>query len=385
MSEPPVVGGGITINPAPGGAVTTVCPAGETCAEYRGEFDDDYRGLNGLAMSDLLGKLTAAGHDRVAALRAHVNHASGVNVGRLMAALDAVWFRNFDTHTTQGKDIVAADLDEFLKFDVDQRDVVNKYMIANLRPPSPSAAAPAAPAAAGGSGGLGGTPFPDSQLSELDTPEETEFKRKVYNAHVAATLARGRKFNLGTAAEDLVRCEGGRLHKDAAPAFTQLLARARADLAALQAPLADGVTVSDDVKQARELAAPASAIGIGSAYRSAPEELAIWQVLFPKYFHDTTRARQAAVGGEFGDAAVGVLVNHYSGRKAAPGFGNHTLGIAVDFTTTQGTGDSAKLGPDGSQTALWMASWLHVWLVHNAGTFHITFLATEAWHWEFHS
>ena len=74
------------------------------------------------------------------------------------------------------------------------------------------------------------------------------------------------------------------------------------------------------------------------------------------------------------------MVSYYSGRKAAPGFGNHTNGIAMDFVTTQG---GTALGANMSQNRLWVASWLHHWLVDHAGDFNFKPIATEAWHWEY--
>lgn len=77
----------------------------------------------------------------------------------------------------------------------------------------------------------------------------------------------------------------------------------------------------------------------------------------------------------------GIMVRWYSGRKAAPGFGNHTNGIAVDFTTTQ---SGVRLGANTSQNKIWLDSWFHQWLVaHAASDFNFKPIATEAWHWEY--
>ena len=76
--------------------------------------------------------------------------------------------------------------------------------------------------------------------------------------------------------------------------------------------------------------------------------------------------------------AVSILVAHYTGSKAAPGFSNHSSGIAVDFTTTEG---KDTLGAYKSQNARWKKSWLHQWLVTNAATYNFEPLATEAFHW----
>jgi len=223
------------------------------------------------------------------------------------------------------------------------------------------------PATLGGApAGPGGTPFPDSRLEAFGTAEQTAFKRAVYNAHVASAVARGRVFRMGVDAAALEAVENGRLLRTAAPSLTALLTRARADLEAAR-------------RAGEALAVAATAIGVGSAYRGAVEELSIWEQLFPQYYEATATDRAAAAGGQHGPAAVQVMVRHYSGRKAAPGFGNHTNGIAVDFTTTQG---GTALGPSTVQEAQWRASWFHRWLVGHAREFEFQPIPTEAWHWE---
>jgi hypothetical protein len=89
----------------------------------------------------------------------------------------------------------------------------------------------------------------------------------------------------------------------------------------------------------------------------AVEELKIWQDLFPQYSKETAEKRAAAPGGEHGDKALTILVNHYLGGTAAPGFGNHTNGIAVDFNAVQGGTSLATLR---SQNAQWIKSWLYL-------------------------
>jgi hypothetical protein len=53
----------------------------------------------------------------------------------------------------------------------------------------------------------------------------------------------------------------------------------------------------------------------------------------------------------------------------------------VDFVSHQGDKDlSAKFDQNG----LWLAPWLHQWLVaHAAADFNFKPIATEAWHWEY--
>jgi hypothetical protein len=355
VPQPPVSG-------TPGGAGTTVTPGATPCCMVNhGEFADEYLTLNGLWMVDLLKKLETGGRDHLIALRGHVAEASGVFNGRLITAMDAVYYRNFEpTLRGIGEQLVQSDLEAFLQFEMQQRTEVSTYMRADNRPPSAPRPAPTT---------SGGTPFPSSQLGAYGTAEQTTFKRQVYDAHVAAAQHAGRKFSADLDAGQLTVVEGGqRMRSDAASGCLALLTKARADLAAAQG--------TGDA-----LAVAATSIGAGSCYRSATQELAIWESLFPQYYTATQDARAAADGGEHGPAAVAILVRHYSGRKAAPGFGNHTAGVAVDFVTTQG---GTVLGANVSQNPAWIASWLHVWLVaHAASDFNFKPIATEAWHWEF--
>lgn len=159
------------------------------------------------------------------------------------------------------------------------------------------------------------------------------------------------------------------MQRDAANACIQLLMRARSDL-------------DSEKQRLLGLALEAHAIGVGSAYRSATTEFTIWNGLFEKYYNDTSEVRSELSGGEHGPAAVGLMVKHYTTRKAAPGFGNHTNGIAVDFVTTQG---SRRLGASVSQNGLWRKSWFHVWLTNYASEFSFAPLSSEAWHWEYHA
>ncbi len=160
--------------------------------------------------------------------------------------MDAVWYRNFDPVLRGiGEQLVQSDLDAFLQFEVDQRSAVNAYMRAGSRPSPGPRRSPVA---------SGGTAFPDSALSPLDTAEKTAYKRRVYNAHVAAAAKRaGRTFGsdlpAGSASPLVER--GQRMRSDAAAACQQLLAKARADLAIAQG-------------EAEDLATAATSIGAGS-------------------------------------------------------------------------------------------------------------------------
>lgn len=61
---------------------------------------------------------------------------------------------------------------------------------------------------------------------------------------------------------------------------------------------------------------------------------------------------EAMAGGRHGDAALEWFIMLMSPIKAPPGFSNHSNGLAVDFSTTDG---GVLLGPNTNQRAAWRA------------------------------
>src|SRR5207253_2041399 len=81
-------------------------------------------------------------------------------------------------------------------------------------------------------------------------------------------------------------------------------------------------------------------------------------------------------------------VAYVAKRKAAPGFSNHTNGIAVDFFTVEdGKTLQAETGNSEKQlqalNGRWARSWLYRWLQAHKREYGIDRIDTEAWHWEF--
>lgn len=66
--------------------------------------------------------------------------------------------------------------------------------------------------------------------------------------------------------------------------------------------------------------------------------------------------------------------------KAAPGYSNHSNGLAVDFTTTY---KGRSLKSRKAQREPWRDAWLHRWLLENAANYRFQPLATEEWHWDY--
>jgi hypothetical protein len=205
-----------------------------------------------------------------------------------------------------------------------------------------------------------------SRLGELGSPEETAFRRAVYDEQLRRALAT-KEFFPGLAPDELGSIEGHPIHKVAAGDAASLLRAARADLAAAKER-------KDD-----PLAAACASVGIGNAYRDPERDFTAWQKAYATHFKRTEDARNEASGGPFGPAAVGILVRRMRSMKAVPGFSNHTLGLAIDFTTRQG---KTTLGAKSAQAKAWRASWFHRWLVVNASRFDFRPLASEEWHWD---
>lgn len=237
----------------------------------------------------------------------------------------------------------------------------------------------------------------------------TEFKQKVYDAHVRWHQAGHVKFhNLPKASlTDFVSAgimglrrkkpgdewldlhfpqeECYSIQKDAANYLYELFFNAREDLKA--DPTAKNVTV----------------IGVNNAYRSAETDFRLWNGMFfgtvlgqiPRKPGEDMKTLWALAGGkDSGPAIIQRMVDYYKARpadaidsvlreyrsgKAAPGFSKHSDGRAVDFTTTEGS----ELGPSDSQHQAWMNSWFFIWLAKHAKDFKFYPLSTEPWHWNF--
>jgi LAS superfamily LD-carboxypeptidase LdcB len=228
----------------------------------------------------------------------------------------------------------------------------------NLRLGAPRVPAPPVPAG-----------LPEADLTPCATQEETDFKHRVYRAHVARASKR-RAFFAGVAPGDLVVVEGSvSMRKDAGEAAKTLLAQMRADLAAQKA--------AGDAH-----ALKVQSITVTSGYRDPRKDFHLWDTYYSQYYTQTIALRKAAAGGEHGDAARDLLVAYIGKYKAAPGFSNHTRGTAFDIVTNEG---GRHYGADSAARAqaAYEKTWLRQWMLNNAGTFGFKKLATEVWHWDF--
>ncbi len=202
-------------------------------------------------------------------------------------------------------------------------------------------------------------------------PEELEFMRRVYVAHLSRSGTRG-AFSGDIPREQLGEIEEGVL-LGAGPARD-----ARALLSAARTALKAAKTLKP---KPDALAAVTAHVGPLSGYRPASRQFALWNRAFPSYFAETEPVRAALPGGPLGPQAVEETVEFVRHHLAAPGFSLHNSGKALDFTTTV---SGEMLISDRKQRAPWRASWFYGWLNRSAADFgfHENPKIDEPWHWE---
>lgn len=143
----------------------------------------------------------------------------------------------------------------------------------------------------------------------------------------------------------------------------ELMKYLRADLAAAKA-------------EGDKKALAVHAVYISSGYRDPIYDRNVWDEKYPSYYKETANARD----NKHDDNAVNVLVKYIRHYKAAPGYSNHTNGLAFDIVTTEG---GTHYTTDHHQNKAWESTWIYNWLSKNARTYHFQRIETEAWHWEY--
>ncbi len=213
--------------------------------------------------------------------------------------------------------------------------------------------------------------IPASRLKKITPEERSAFKHRVYEEQIREARARGDHFFAGVLPEELAPVEDHhKLRKDAAADCKALLHQARADLTKARA--------AND-----PLALKTTRIGLASSYRDPPTDFGKWDEYFEQYYNQTKPEREK-FEDPHGEQALRVMVKHYQKSKAAPGFSNHTKGIAVDFKANikDEHGGEIEIGASHAHDKYWKDCWLRHWLVENAARFGFEPLATEYWHFD---
>lgn len=207
----------------------------------------------------------------------------------------------------------------------------------------------------------------DGSASDLSVTLE-EFKAKVLEVQIRNAQAKGRRFCANVPDDQLGAVEGKhRMRRAAAESCKALLVAARAALA-------------EDKAKGDSRASITKKIAVYSAYRNISEDTFAWNASFRQYYEETRVQREALPGGAHGKRAVRVMATMMISYKAAPGYSNHSNGLAVDFSTTHG---GVLLKAKKAQRSKWRQTWLHKWLVEHAAEFSFKPLATEEWHWDY--
>lgn len=198
-----------------------------------------------------------------------------------------------------------------------------------------------------------------------------EFRVEVKQAQIRYLVSRkGRVFFDDIPDAELETIEGEyRMRKVAARACRELLAAARA-------ALSEGQAAGD------RRALGTTVIRVLSAYRSYAHDTRAYNAAFDKHYEKTIEHRAGLMGGPHGDAAVAHLMNVLKGKKAPPGYSNHSNGLAVDFGTSFAHRNYVT-NTDEDHRAGWRRTWFHAWLRDNARRFGFHALQTEEWHWDF--
>ena len=194
--------------------------------------------------------------------------------------------------------------------------------------------------------------------------------------------------------------DGFKLRKDAAEKCKKLLAEARSALKTEQdefqkKPKEQQQAVEKDAKAKGEVVVTkVHRIGLTSGYRGYEHDSGLWHSYYRKKYYRLNHARLSHIryseGGLHGWKAVETMVDYIAPRKAAPGYSNHSHGIAVDFFTEEGgvklTAETGKSNKDLKlHNQRWEKSWFYKWLERHKKDYGVERIPSEAWHWEFHT
>jgi len=187
------------------------------------------------------------------------------------------------------------------------------------------------------------------------TPEQLQFMQRVFDAHVAWTKSRNKRYQHDIPPAQLVELEPNcRLLKPAAQAAQRMIAQARADLAAAQAK---------GERHARQV----TDLGMLSAYRATTHQVLLWQNYFKSDFYPRTAEGRAQLpGGPYGKQAIEFTLRRaIIPSLAPPGYSNHNRALAIDFRTRE-AGREITSSFDAANLLAWQHAWLLAWLKKHA-------------------
>src|SRR5215475_1268433 len=200
-------------------------------------------------------------------------------------------------------------------------------------------------------------PFSSAALGAFGTPDETTFRRAVYDEQLARTIKReGRppSYKELPAGDRGPMFGGFELHRSVAEQGKNLMKAAKAALAA------------DKKAEIPEIAGAhrTVSIGVASAYRSPRRDLVAWKRAFETHFESTRAEREKLATGPFGSEAIDMVVKELLTSKAIPGFSKHSASYAIDFETeiVNDKGKVIKLSTHMMQNKAWQETWLWKWL-----------------------
>ena len=228
--------------------------------------------------------------------------------------------------------------------------------------------------------GVQRAPITSADLRRQRNADLDRFMRRVYDLQVQLWTSQGVQYVGGVAAADLARLPARdkmpskpsiQIHRAVLNPLRNLLAAARNALTAARRTRQPGTSRVTDVR-------------VRSGYRSARQQLQIWERWYPTYYRRTRRHRRGLSGGEHGEAAARYLAAYINQRVFSPGYSTHQHGLAVDLTYLR-SGVWAEAETSGVWMTRWTRSWLYRWLLSNAAGYGFVQnpMINEPWHWEY--
>jgi RHS repeat-associated protein len=222
-------------------------------------------------------------------------------------------------------------------------------------------------------------PHETRSTERTNIDERTRFIDRVINAHRARSarhkeeLPDLRPDQLGN-----VRGTDVKMRRDPAEAASRLIKAANDDLVLAK--------IANDPD-----ALNTTGITAVSGYRGKAHQERVYRHNSTRYLNETFADRARLDGGEYGEAAVSLMVHYVSPKVAAPGFSNHQAGLAIDLWQERTRGHATSNSTGHAAIDKWHNTWLFKWLKTisegssqtNAERFGFHEYTKEPWHWTY--